>query len=159
MSQYKVMIVDNDPNCRALLCDALGDEPYTLVEAADGQQALDLANQELPDLILLDIKMPGINGVGVLHELKEQEQTCDIPVIMVTAFTLDTQMSACLEDGAVDYICKPFTSTGVRARVRAALRARSRAETANITRQLRRAETANFTRQLRSWERTPQTVS
>jgi signal transduction histidine kinase len=126
------MIVDDDANSRAVLRDVLGGEPYTLLEAADGQQALELANKELPDLILLDIMMPGIDGIGVLHKLKEQEKTRAIPVIMVTVFRLDSQVSACLDDGAVDHICKPFSSLVVCSRVRAALRSRSQAETANI---------------------------
>jgi DNA-binding response OmpR family regulator len=159
MNQTKVMIVDDDANCLAVLCDVLEGEPYTLLEAADGQQALELANKELPDLILLDIMMPGMDGGLVLHKLKEQERTRAIPVIMVTALNSDTQVSRCLDDGAVDYICKPFSSVVVRARVRAALRARSRAEAANIARELRRAEMANFTRQLQSWEHSPPTIS
>ena len=147
MSQHKVMIVDNDANCRTILCDVLEGESCTLLQAADGQQALDLANKELPDLILLDIMMPGIDGIDVLHKLKEQERTRDIAVIMITAFSLDSQVSACLDDGAADHICKPFSSVVVRSRVRAALRARGRAETANTA------------RQPRSWERALQTIS
>ena len=125
MSQAKVLIVDDDANCRTVLCDVLEGEPYTLLEASDGQQALDLANKELPDLILLDIMMPGMDGGIVLHKLKEQEKTRAIPVIMVTALNSDTQIFVCLNDGAVDHICKPFSSMVVRARVRAALRSRA----------------------------------
>ena len=66
------MIVDDDVNSRAVLCDVLGGEPYTLLEAADGQRALELANNELPDLILLDIMMPGMDGNLILHKLKEK---------------------------------------------------------------------------------------
>jgi len=119
------MIVDDDANSRDVLRDVLGGEPYTLLEAADGQQALELANKEQPDLILLDIMMPGIDGGLVLHKLKEQEKTRAIPVIMVTALNSDTQVFVCLNDGAVDHICKPFSSMVVRARVRAALRSRA----------------------------------
>jgi DNA-binding response OmpR family regulator len=144
------MIVDNDANCRTILCDVLEGESCTLLQAADGQQALDLANKELPDLILLDIMMPGIDGIDVLHKLKEQERTRDIAVIMITAFSLDSQVSACLDDGAADHICKPFSSVVVRSRVRAALRARG---------QRGQAETANTARQSRSWERAIQTIS
>ena len=126
------MIVDDDANSRAVLCDVLGGEPYTLLEAADGQQALELANKELPDLILLDIMMPNMDGGLVLHKLKEQEKTRAIPVIMVTVLNSDTHVFVCLNDGAADHICKPFSSMVVRARVRAALRSRSQAETANI---------------------------
>jgi len=124
MPQPKVMIVDDDANSRAVLCDVLGGEPYTLLEAANGQQALELANREAPDLILLDVLMPDMDGLGVLHKLKEQENTRSIPVIMVTALNLDSQVSVCLDGGAADHICKPFSSIVVRSRVRAALRSR-----------------------------------
>jgi CheY-like chemotaxis protein len=127
MPQPKILIVDDDENNRTVLCDVLGGESYTLLEAADGQHALDLALREMPDLILLDILMPGIDGIGVLHKLKEQEKTRLIPVMMVTALNLDSQISVCLDDGAVDYICKPFSSLVVRARVRAILRSRANA--------------------------------
>lgn len=85
MPRPKVIIVDDDANSRAVLCDVLGGEPYTLLEAADGQNALELVNREMPDLILLDVLMPGMDGLGVLHKLKEQEKTRSIPVIMITA--------------------------------------------------------------------------
>jgi CheY-like chemotaxis protein len=125
MPQPKVIIVDDDANSRAVLCDVLGGEPYTLLEAADGQRALELANKEMPDLILLDVLMPGMDGLGVLHKLKAQEETRSIPVIMVTALNLDAQVSVCLDGGAVDHICKPFSGIVVRSRVRAALRSRA----------------------------------
>ena len=125
MFQPKVMIVDDDENIRAVLRDVLSDEPYTLLEAADGQHALQLANKEQPDLILLDIMLPGMDGNLILRKLKKQEKTRSIAVIMVTALNLDTQISACLDDGAVDHICKPFSSMVVRSRVRAALRSRA----------------------------------
>ena len=125
MPQPKVLIVDDDADSRAVLCDALGSESYTLLEAANGQQALQLADSELPDLILLDIMMSGMDGDLVLRKLKEQGKTCAIPVIMVTALNTDTQVAVCLNDGAVDHICKPFSNIVVRARVRAALRSRA----------------------------------
>jgi DNA-binding response OmpR family regulator len=120
-----VIIVDDDANSRAVLCDVLGGEPYTLLEAANGQDALELANREMPDLILLDVLMPGMDGLGVLHRLKEQEKTRAIPVIMITALSLDAQVSVCLDGGAADHICKPFSGIVVRSRVRAALRSRA----------------------------------
>jgi DNA-binding response OmpR family regulator len=124
MPQAKVLIVDDDANIRTVLRDALGSEPYTLLEAADGQHALQTAIREQPDLILLDIMLPGMDGDLVLRKLKENEKTRSIPVIMVTALTLDTQVSACLDDGATDHIGKPFSNMVVRSRVRAALRSR-----------------------------------
>ena len=134
MPQPKVMIVDDDANSRAVLCDVLGGEPYTLLEAADGQRALELASKELPDLILLDMMMPKMDGNLVLHKLKEQEKTLAIAVIMVTALNSGMQVSVCLNDGAVDHICKPFSSMVVRARVLRGPASRSQAETANIAR-------------------------
>ena len=122
MDQPKVLIVDDDDNNRGVLCDALGGEPYRLLEAADGQQALDIAYKEVPDLILLYVIMPGMDGLATLHQLKAQEETRDIPVIMVTALNLDSQISLCLDGGAIDHIVKPFSGLVVRARVRAALR-------------------------------------
>ena len=129
-----VIIVDDDANSRAVLCDVLGGEPYTLLEAVDGQDALELANREMPDLILLDVLMPGMDGLGVLHRLKEQEKTRSIPVIMITALNLDAQVSVCLDGGAADHICKPFSGIVVRSRVRAALRSRALAAGYNTPR-------------------------
>jgi CheY-like chemotaxis protein/MinD-like ATPase involved in chromosome partitioning or flagellar assembly len=119
-----MLIVDDDDNSRCVLCDALGGEPYRLLEAANGQQALDIAEKELPDLILLDVLMPGMDGLATLHKLKEQGTTRHIPVIMVTALNMDSQVSLCLDGGAIDHISKPFSGLVVRARVRAALRNR-----------------------------------
>jgi CheY-like chemotaxis protein/MinD-like ATPase involved in chromosome partitioning or flagellar assembly len=119
-----MLIVDDDDNSRSVLCDALGGEAYRLLEAADGQQALDIAEKELPDLILLDVLMPGLDGLATLHQLKAQEKTRHIPVIMVTALNMDSQISLCLDGGAIDHIVKPFSGLVVRARVRAALRNR-----------------------------------
>ena len=121
MDQPKVLIVDDDDNNRSVLCDALGGEPYRLLEAVDGRQALDIAAKELPDLILLDVLMPGMDGFATLHKLKAQGATRHIPVIMVTALNMDSQISLCLDGGAIDHIVKPFSGLVVRARVRAAL--------------------------------------
>ena len=125
MLETKVLIVDDDANVRTVLRDVLSSEPYQLLEAADGQHALEIAKREMPDLILLDIMMPGMDGNVVLRKLKESKKTRDIMVMMVTALNLDTQISACLDDGAIDHICKPFSSMVVRSRVRAALRSRT----------------------------------
>jgi pilus assembly protein CpaE len=122
MDQPKVLIVDDDDNSRSVLCDALGSEPYRFLEAVDGHQALNIANEELPDLILLDVLMPGMDGLATLRQLKAQEKTRHIPVIMVTALNMDSQISQCLDGGAIDHIVKPFSGLVVRARVRAALR-------------------------------------
>jgi len=125
MNQPAIVIVDDDDNNRDVLRDALGGEAYRLLEAADGRQALDIADQEQPDLILLDVLMPGLDGIATLQKLKADDRTRHIPVIMVTAVNLDTQVSMCLDEGAIDHIAKPFSNLVVRARVRAALRNRT----------------------------------
>ena len=124
MNQPTIVIVDDDDNNRGVLCDALGGEPYSLLQAVDGQQALDIADKELPDLILLDVLMPGMDGLETLHKLKAEEKTRHIPVIMVTALNMDSQISLCLDAGAIDHIIKPFSGLVVRARVRAVLQNR-----------------------------------
>jgi CheY-like chemotaxis protein/MinD-like ATPase involved in chromosome partitioning or flagellar assembly len=90
--------------------------------ANDGQAALDMVEQNPPDLVLLDIDMPKMDGVKVLKHLKEDEETRHIPVIMVTAVNAESQIATCLDNGAVDHVVKPFSNVVVRARVRAALR-------------------------------------
>jgi DNA-binding response OmpR family regulator len=124
MSQPIVLIVDDDPNSRAVLCDVLASEPYTLIEACNGQEALEIIDRDSPDLILLDMMMPNTDGNGVLRAIRERREKQPIPVILVTALDiLNTQVCEALGDDAVDHICKPFSGVVVRARVRAALRA------------------------------------
>lgn len=121
----KILIVDDEASVRTLLRYTLSSEPYTLLEACDGEQALGLADLELPDLILLDVMMPGLDGLDVLRQLQQRERTRKISVIIVTALNQDAQISSCLDTGAVDHITKPFSPLVVQARVRAALRNRA----------------------------------
>jgi CheY-like chemotaxis protein len=124
MRRSSILIVDDDQNNREVLSDALADRSNILLEADDGQKALEIAAKEQPDLILLDILMPGMDGIATLQKLKADNRTRHIPVIMVTVLNLDTQVSMCLDEGAIDYIAKPFSNLVVRSRVRAALRNR-----------------------------------
>jgi CheY-like chemotaxis protein len=124
MNQATILIVDDNDDNRGVLCDALGGEPYRLLEAVDGQRALDIADKEQPDLVLLDVLMPGLDGIATLQKLKAEDRTRHIPVIIVTALKLDTQVSMCLDEGAIDHIAKPFSNLVVRARVRAVLQNR-----------------------------------
>ena len=124
MGPPKVLIVDDDAVIRSLLRHTLGSESYLLLEAVDGRQAMELVERERPDLILLDIMMPVMNGLAVLRRLKAEDRTRDIPVIIITALTSETDVATSLEDGAIDHISKPFSELIVRTRVRAALRGR-----------------------------------
>lgn len=122
----KLLIVDDNENNRDVLSDALDTGDYELFEAADGREALKHVGTDPPDLILLDIEMPVMDGMETLKKLKENESTEHIPVIMVTALNTDSQISTCLDHGAVDHIVKPFSNVVVRARVRSALREKGR---------------------------------
>lgn len=114
----KVLIVDDTPENIHLLMNLLKDE-YAIVAAKDGERALKLVHsQNPPDLILLDIMMPDMDGYDVCRRLKENEQTREIPVIFITALSEAEDEARGLNLGAVDYITKPFNPAIVKARVR-----------------------------------------
>jgi PleD family two-component response regulator len=114
---YKVLIVDDIPANIHILAEALGEE-YDVRVATDGLKALELAaDLDKPDIILLDIMMPGMDGLEVCRRLRDNPECREIPVVFVTAMTeRDVEIQG-LELGAVDYISKPFVPTIVRLRV------------------------------------------
>ncbi|NTV94473.1 MAG: diguanylate cyclase [Thiobacillus sp.] len=114
---YTLLIVDDERQNRALLTELLKDE-YRLILAKNGVQALERAAEHKPDLILLDVLMPEMDGYTVIRRLKNDESTRDIPVIFVSALDSAESEERGLELGAVDYISKPFRPSIVRARVR-----------------------------------------
>lgn len=113
-----ILIVDDEPVNLKLLGAHLQKSGYAVSEAADGRQALQRALEKLPDLILLDIMMPGMDGIEVCRRLKEDEATQDIPVIFLSALSDSEIKAKGLEVGGVDYISKPFDSRELLARVR-----------------------------------------
>lgn len=124
MGPPKILIVDDDMIIRSLLRHTLGSEAYLLFEAENGQQALEIVQRELPDLILLDVMMPVMDGFETLRRLKSDARTRPIPVIIITALTDEKDVATSLEEGAIDHISKPFSELIVRTRVKAALRNR-----------------------------------
>src|SRR5947199_6271822 len=118
----KILIVDDDLYIRRLLSKVLSKFNYESIEAARGEEGLELANKYLPDVILLDVMMPGMDGYQVCEHLKETEETRDIPIILVTAKTDLKDRVQGLGLGAHDYICKPIQPKELLARVEAALR-------------------------------------
>lgn len=123
MANEKILIVEDEPAIRSLVKLALEDAGYASVyEAGDGESALEIAESRRPDLILLDLMLPGMDGLTVCRKLKAAEDTCHIPVIMLTAKAEETDVVLGLEMGACDYITKPFSRKILTARVRAQLR-------------------------------------
>ncbi len=118
----KILVVDDEREVRGLLSDFLTEEGYRVILATNGAEALGLAEIENPEVILLDINMPGIDGIEVCKRLKAQEQTQFIPIIIITAL-VDSGFIAYLE-GADDFVSKPFNLIELTFRVRSMLRIR-----------------------------------
>ncbi len=117
LSRCSILAVDDTKLNINVLVSILG-EQYALSVALDGESALRHVEENMPDLILLDIMMPGIDGIEVLRRLKNNERSKDIPVLMLTALSETEQKSNCFEFGAVDYIQKPFDANELQARVK-----------------------------------------
>jgi len=118
----KIMIVEDEAAIRELLRYNLQKEGYLVMEAADGNAAVQMARVEGPSLILLDIMIPGMDGLEVCRTLKNQNQTAAIPIIMITARDEEVDKIVGLELGADDYITKPFSPRELMARIKAVLR-------------------------------------
>jgi DNA-binding response OmpR family regulator len=118
----KILVVDDERDVRGLLSDFLTEEGYRVIQATNGAEAIGLAELENPEVILLDINMPGINGIEVCKKLKAQEKTQFIPIIIITALE-DSGFIAYLE-GADDFVSKPFNLVELTFRVRSMLRIR-----------------------------------
>jgi DNA-binding response OmpR family regulator len=118
----KILVVDDERDVRGLLYDFLTEEGYKVILATNGAEAIGLAELENPGAILLDINMPGIDGIEVCKKLKAQEKTQFIPIIIITALE-DSGFIAYLE-GADDFVSKPFNLVELTFRVRSMLRIR-----------------------------------
>lgn len=116
LSECTVLIVDDTEVNIDILVEALGDD-YEVAVAMDGETALESVEEEIPDIILLDIMMPGMDGYEVCRKIKENEMTKDIPVIFLTAMSDILSKTKGFEMGAVDYVTKPFDILEVKARV------------------------------------------
>jgi two-component system phosphate regulon response regulator PhoB len=124
MARETILIVDDEEDIIELIKYNLKTEGYVILTAGTGEQAIKTARQSLPDLIVLDLMLPGIDGLEVTRYLKKNDQTADIPIVMVTAKGEESDVVTGLELGANDYISKPFSPRELVARIRAILRRR-----------------------------------
>ncbi len=135
---YKILIVDDDPQNIELLLEYLANESCELLYAPNGQVALMLARQELPDLIVMDWEMPVLNGIEAVKLLQADPKTQKIPIIIATGIRVEpSDLEEALDTGAVDFLKKPFNPVEFNARIRSNLRIKKQHET--ITRLLEEA--------------------
>src|ERR1035437_8123455 len=118
----QVLLVEDDPQMPEVLAGLLQDDNITLASASDAAIGLKLAREKQFDVILLDLGLPGVNGMELLRQLKESPETQTIPVVVLTAWNSTTDKLRGFELGAVDYLTKPFEPAELRARLRAVLR-------------------------------------
>jgi two-component system, cell cycle response regulator DivK len=103
-----ILIVEDNPKNLKLIRDLLQIRGYTTLEATDGKQGVDMARAKMPDLILMDIQMPVMDGFEAISILKADPVTKSIPIIALTAFAMQGDREKCMEAGCNDYITKPL---------------------------------------------------
>jgi len=121
-----ILVVDDEPQIRRVLRSALSTHGYVITEAKTGEEALESMRKERPDLILLDMNMPGMGGIEACRQIR---RTSDAPIIMLTVRNAERDKVAALDAGADDYVVKPFGIEELLARIRAALRRYSPGDT------------------------------
>jgi adenylate cyclase len=145
----RILAVDDVPENREIVRVRLEAEGYEVVTAADGEEALAKARETEPDLILLDVMMPKLDGISVLKQFKQDTALSFVPVIMLTAKSDTRDIVSGLEAGADDYLTKPFERTALTARVRAMLRIKALHDVV----QMQAAKLQQQTEQLAEWNR------
>ncbi|MEO5959530.1 MAG: response regulator [Opitutaceae bacterium] len=106
----KILIIEDDPVSLKLASEVLQTGGHVIMLAASADQAIRSINAVTPDVILLDLRLPGIRGIGVARQCREEAGTCDIPIIAVTAFSSDYGRADALEAGCDAYIIKPINT-------------------------------------------------
>jgi len=147
-SKARILVVDDTPEIRLLVTTILQQAGHAALEAADGVAALEMARQELPSLVLLDVMMPGLSGHDVCRQLKASPATRDIPIIFLTAMAGTEDEKRGLELGAADFITKPINPPIVLARVATQLQAKAGADFLRNQNQYLETEVQRRTREL-----------
>jgi phosphate regulon transcriptional regulator PhoB len=122
MSKPKILVVEDEADILEIIAYNLSREGWRVLSSRDGEEALDLARSEEPDLVLLDLMLPGMDGIEVCRQLKDEPRGAELPIIMVTAKGEESDVVLGLGVGADDYIVKPFSPRELVARVKAVLR-------------------------------------
>jgi two-component system phosphate regulon response regulator PhoB len=121
-ARKKILVADDEPDVLGLVALNLQRAGYDVLKAGDGEQALRLAREQMPSLLVLDVMMPGLNGLDVLKQLKQNAKTARIPILMLTARADEVDRIVGLELGADDYVTKPFSPREIVLRVQSVLR-------------------------------------
>src|SRR2546428_2460224 len=119
MSSARILVVDDDPQIRRVLRTALIAQGYEVADARNGEEAVEKLHDEKPDLVILDMNMPRMNGLETCRSIRT---TSEVPIIMLTVRDAESDKVGALDAGADDYMTKPFSSPELLARIRAALR-------------------------------------
>src|ERR1039457_1681908 len=125
MSTATILIVDDEPQIRRVMRTTLSSNGYAVIEARSGEETLEILRKERPELVLLDVNMPGMGGLDVCRQIRDQS---DVAIIMLTVRNTAHDKVLALDAGADDYVVKPFSIEELLARIRAALRRPSSAE-------------------------------
>jgi two-component system alkaline phosphatase synthesis response regulator PhoP len=122
MSKPKILVVEDEADIIEIIAYNLSREGFRVLSSRNGEEALDLARSQEPDLVLLDLMLPGMDGIEVCRQLKDEPRGAELPIIMVTAKGEESDVVLGLGVGADDYIVKPFSPRELVARVKAVLR-------------------------------------
>src|SRR5690348_1858574 len=140
MNKASVLVIDDEKDLLELVRYNLEKEHIHVFTAGDGAAGLDIAIKELPDLVILDLMMPGMTGLEVCRRLRGETKTARMPIIMLTAKAAEADRVVGLEMGADDYVVKPFSPRELVARVRAVLRRAAPAPAQETGERIRRGE-------------------
>ncbi len=130
MGQERILVVEDEPSLTEVLAYNLQRDGYEVVVAHDGREGLRKAQMLLPDLVILDLMLPGLGGLDICRELRGSTKTAQIPILMLTAKAEETDQIVGFAVGADDYVTKPFSVKVLQQRIKALLRRQSGAEPA-----------------------------
>ena len=136
MSKKTIVVVEDEVDIREVLIYNLEREGYQVFGEADGVRGLELVQEKIPDLLLLDLMLPGLDGLQICKFLKDNSATCSIPIVMVSARSEESDIVLGLELGADDYVTKPFSPRELLARVRSVLRRQTNSQTESVRQRL-----------------------